>query len=251
VTTSGSCGGARGEGARPSRVRRVLGGARTVAQHTDSAHEMSVHYGPDNGATHAIPARPLALRARPGSLRGALRRRAQPSRGASGGRTRTAESVPRNDLSDDAQPGGLAHERRVRKPGTVESSTRRARSVAGCWASSASAGGCASERDGEERLRDLGDGRDEEGKEEEPRVVPSSPRHFRGENTAICESGQCACLVIALPCPCVIQILGRRRRSDDVRAQRVPKCCFIPARARPRPDVGAQFTFLSHDTYWL
>jgi hypothetical protein len=78
---------------------------------------MSAHYGPDNGATHAVSARPLALRARPGSLRGALRRRAQPSRGASGGRTRSAESVPRNDLSDDAQPGGLAHERRAGKPG--------------------------------------------------------------------------------------------------------------------------------------
>jgi hypothetical protein len=62
----------------------------------------------------------------------------------------------------------------------------------------------------EERLRVVGDGREEEVKEEEPQVKPSSPRHFREENTAICESGQCACLVIALPCPSAIQILGRR-----------------------------------------
>jgi hypothetical protein len=164
-----------------------------------------------------------------------LRRRAQPS-----------ESAPATIEAMTRSPEGSPIRGAQESPGR-STSTRRVRSSAGCWPSSASAGGCASERGRQERLRVLGDGRDEEVKEEEPQVAPSSPRHFRGENTAIRESGQCACLVIALPCPRAIQMLGRRCPSDDVRAQRVPKRCFIRARARPRPDVGAQFTFLSHD----
>jgi hypothetical protein len=94
-----------------------------------------------------------------------LRRRAQPS-----------EPAPATIQAMTRSPEGSPMRGAQESPGR-STSTRRARSSAG-GPSSASAGGCASERGGEERLRDLEDGRDEEVKEEEPRVKPSSPRHF-------------------------------------------------------------------------
>jgi hypothetical protein len=104
---------------RHARWRRATGacaqsagkGSEWVAQHTNSVYEMSVHYGPENGATHAVPARPLALRARPGSLRGAP---AAPS-AAFAGRQRGPYAIPRVGAGND-----LAHQRRVRKPERVD-----------------------------------------------------------------------------------------------------------------------------------
>jgi hypothetical protein len=119
-----------------------------------------------------------------------LRHQAQPSRGASGDRTRSAESAPETIRAMTRSPEGSPMRGAQESQGR-STSTRRARSSAGCWPSSASAGGCASERGGEERLRVLEDRRDEEVEEgPRPGVEPSSPRHFRGEKTAIREWGQ-------------------------------------------------------------
>jgi hypothetical protein len=91
-----------------------------VAQHTDSGYDMSVRFGQEQGATHAVPARPLALRARPGSQRGPP---AAP-RAAFAGRQRRPYAILRvrssNNPCGDAQLGGLAHERRVGESGAVD-----------------------------------------------------------------------------------------------------------------------------------
>jgi hypothetical protein len=98
-------------------------------------------------------------------------------------RAQLSESAPATiqamTRSSEGSPMTGAYE----SPGR-STSTRRAWSSAGCWPSSANAGGYASGRGGEEHgqsMRVLGDGREKKVKEKEPRVEPRPRRSDTSE----------------------------------------------------------------------
>jgi hypothetical protein len=86
----------RRHGAREQSAGRCSDG---VAQYTDSAHNVSVQYGHQRGATHTVPALPHAPRARPTYRRGVP----APPGAAFAGRQRRPHAIQRIDSGKNSR----------------------------------------------------------------------------------------------------------------------------------------------------